>query len=141
MRQRVYKKKLNRDTAQRKALLKSLSASLINNLTITTTVAKAKYVKPYVEKLITTAKKQNGYITVQQARKNLCDEGATKKLINEIAPKLADRKGGYTRITRLGNRDGDKAPTAKIEIIMPSVKQKAVKGNTKKAIKGEAVNE
>lgn len=115
MRHRVAKKKLSRTKDHRKALLRNLSRSLILNDGIETTLAKAKFVKPYVEKLVTKAKKNSDAYNVNLVGARLNSKEATKVLFSDLVTKYADRAGGYTRIVKLGFRAGDKAPMARLE--------------------------
>ena len=116
MRHRHGYRKLGRTSAHRAALLKNLTIALIENGKIETTVEKAKELRRYVEKLITKASKGdlNAHRIVFASLQ--CKE-STKKLVNEIAPTYADRKGGYTRITRTRIRRGDAASMAFIELV------------------------
>lgn len=122
MRHRVSKKKLNRTTDHRRALLKNLSVSLILEGHVQTTLAKAKFFKPYVEKLVTKAKGAQDLHNITLVTSKLGSEAATKKLFSDIATNYTDRKGGYTKITKLGFRSGDKAPMAKIEWVSKETK-------------------
>lgn len=130
MRHRVGKKKLNRTTSHRVALLKNLSDSLIVHGKVETTLAKAKFFKPYVEKLVTKAKKDSTFTTVQRVNAKLATKDASRKLFEEIAPKFKERNGGYTRIKKLGFRAGDNAPMALIEWVTD--KQEVKKASVKK---------
>lgn len=116
MRHRHGYRKLGRTSAHRAALLKNLSISLIEHGKIETTVEKAKELRSYVEKLITVAGKgdSNSHKAVFAALQN---KEATKKLVNEVAPKYVDRPGGYTRITRTRIRRGDATTMAFIELV------------------------
>lgn len=116
MRHRHGYRKLGRTSAHRAALLKNLSISLIEHGKIETTVEKAKELRSYIEKLITTAGKgdSNAHKAVFAALQN---KEATKSLVNEVAPKYVDRAGGYTRITRTRIRRGDATTMAFIELI------------------------
>jgi len=116
MRHRHGYRKLGRTSAHRKALLANLSISLIEHGKIETTAVKAKELRSYVEKLITTAAKSdaNAHRAVFAALQN---KEATKKLVNEVAPQYAERNGGYTRITRTRIRRGDATPMAFIELV------------------------
>ncbi len=116
MRHRHGYRKLGRTSAHRKALLKNLSISLIEHGKIETTAIKAKELRSYVEKLITTAGKgdANAHKAVFAALQN---KEATKKLVNEVAPKYVDRAGGYTRITKTRIRRGDATTMAFIELV------------------------
>ncbi|HOV97498.1 MAG TPA: 50S ribosomal protein L17 [bacterium] len=141
MRHRVVKKKLNRDKDHREALISNLSAQIIEKEKVNTTLAKAKYIKPKVEKIITKAVKAHDsedkifkFNTVKELRKDIKSESAIKKLMNEIAPKFSGRKGGYTKIVKTGNREGDNALTARIEIVsnLEDTKEKLKRKNIKK---------
>ncbi|ADN08342.1 50S ribosomal protein L17 [Sulfurimonas autotrophica] len=116
MRHRHGYRKLGRTSAHRAALLKNLSISLIEHGKIETTAVKAKELRSYIEKLITTAGKNdsNAHRAVFAA---LQSKEATKTLVNELAPKYVDRAGGYTRITRTRIRRGDATPMAFIELV------------------------
>ncbi|MBO8126494.1 MAG: 50S ribosomal protein L17 [Firmicutes bacterium] len=112
----MNKKKLGRDSAQREALFRSLTSSLIKHEKIETTEAKAKALRPFIDKMITLAK--NGDLhSRRQAAAFLNDPEAVKKLFDSLGPRYADRQGGYTRITRLGTRRGDATVTAVIELV------------------------
>ncbi len=125
MRHRVGKKKLNRTTSHRVALLKNLADALIEHGKVETTLAKAKFFKPYVEKLVTKAKKDSTFTTVQRVNAKLATKDASRKLFEEIAPKYKERNGGYTRIKKLGFRAGDNAPMAVIEWVSDKETNKA----------------
>lgn len=116
MRHRHGYRKLGRTSAHRAALLKNLSISLIEHGKIETTVEKAKELRSFIERLITTASKgdSNAHRAVFAVLQN---KEATKKLINEVAPKYTERAGGYTRITRTRIRRGDATTMAFIELI------------------------
>ncbi|BAF69364.1 50S ribosomal protein L17 [Nitratiruptor sp. SB155-2] len=116
MRHRHGYRKLSRTSSHRKALLKNLAIALIMNERIETTVAKAKTLRSYIEKLITKAKKGD-FNAHREVFAYLQDKEATKKLMNEIAPKYNERNGGYTRIIRTRTRRGDAAPMAFIELV------------------------
>lgn len=116
MRHRVAGRKFNRDSAQRKALLRGLATELFRHGKIQTTEAKAKSLRPVAEKLITLAKRGDLHARRQVAAK-LYDPAVLQKLFGEIAEQYQDRNGGYTRIYKLGPRQGDAAPMALIELI------------------------
>jgi len=116
MRHRHGYRKLNRTSAHRKALLKNLAIALIMNERIETTVAKAKTLRSYIEKLITKAR-VGDFNAHREVFAHLQDKEATKKLMNEIAPKYKEREGGYTRIIKTRVRRGDAAPMAFIEFV------------------------
>ncbi|MBI2021125.1 50S ribosomal protein L17 [Candidatus Giovannonibacteria bacterium] len=110
-------RKLHRERGQRQALLKSLASSLILKNKIKTTLAKAKEVRPFAEKLVSVSKKNNfGHNAFKEAEKFL-PKSIAKKLVKDIAPKYKERKGGYTRITKLLPRKTDSAKMAFIEFI------------------------
>jgi len=119
MRHRVKGKKLGRDTSHRKALRKNLATSLIKDDELVTTVIKAKYLRSYIERLVTKAKNYNEseLNTRKYLNSKLFGESVVDKLVNEIAPRYKSRKGGYTRIIRLGNRSGDNATLARISFV------------------------
>jgi len=116
MRHRHGYRKLGRTSAHRKALLMNLSIALFEHGKIETTVEKAKELRSFAEKLITTAKKgdSNAHRAVFSVLRN---KEATKKLMNEVAPQYNERNGGYTRIIRTRMRRGDAAEMAFIELV------------------------
>lgn len=116
MRHRHGYRKLNRTSSHRKALLKNLAIALIMNERIETTVAKAKTLRSYIEKLITKAR-VGDFNAHRDVFAYLQDKEATKKLMNEIAPRYKERNGGYTRIIKTRVRRGDAAPMAFIEFV------------------------
>jgi large subunit ribosomal protein L17 len=107
---------LGRKDGPRKALLKNLAKSLILHEKIETTEAKAKELRPFVEKLITQARIE-GIHSHRLIMRKLADNLITDKLVKEIAPKYKERKGGYTRIIKTGSRPGDNAKMAVIELV------------------------
>ena len=115
MRHLVFGKKLSRDTKSRKALLANLANSLIEEGRVTTTLSKAKFARPFVEKLVTKIKKNKLHKKRELAA--FLTKKAFKNLLLDITPKLNDRSSGYTRIIKLGPRKGDSAPMARIEFI------------------------
>ncbi len=116
MRHRVGGRKLQRTSAHRTALFRNMSAALIKHEQITTTVAKAKELRPYVEKLITLAKK--GDLSNRRlAHARLLDDAQLVKLFDVIATRYASRNGGYTRIIKAGIRASDASPMAVIEFV------------------------
>lgn len=116
MRHKLGQRKLGRTTSHRIALLRNLSAALIKHEQITTTLPKARELRPYVEKLITLAKK-GGLSNRRLAHARLLDETQEKKLFETLAARYADRDGGYTRIIKAGYRASDAAPIAVIELV------------------------
>lgn len=128
MRHRKGGFKLQRDPAARKALLRGLTTSLILHERIETTVTKAKAVRPQVDRVITLAKRDTLHAR-RQAAAYLYEPRAVQKLFDSIGPRFADRAGGYTRIVRLGPRQGDGAETAVLELLGTHL---AKKGEAKK---------
>ena len=118
MRHRRTRHKLSRDSAHRKALMRNLSRSLIEHERIKTSQAKAKAVKPEVEKLITLAKRGDLHAR-RQAISTLGhpDKGVIYKLFDEIAPRYSARPGGYTRILKLGPRRSDSTEMVYLELV------------------------
>ena len=116
MRHRVAGRKLQRTSAHRTALFRNMSAALIKHEQITTTVAKAKELRPYVEKLITLAKK-GGLSNRRLAHARLLDDAQLTKLFEVLAERYASRNGGYTRIIKAGIRASDASPMAIIEFV------------------------
>jgi len=114
---------LGRKTAHRKAMLANMACSLIEHKRINTTVAKAKALKQFVEPLITKSKAENNQTAEKGTHnrrivfKSLRDKNAISELFSTVSEKVADRPGGYTRIIKLGNRLGDNADMAMIELV------------------------
>jgi len=134
MRHRLGYKKLNRTSEHRKALIKNMLNSLIKYEQITTTLPKAKVLKPQADKIITLGKKNNLQNTKILVSK-LQDIISTKKVKKTLAKRYENRKGGYTRIIKAGYRYGDKAPLAIIEFVDRDIEAKKVdkkKKETKK---------
>jgi large subunit ribosomal protein L17 len=123
MRHRSAGRKLQRTSAHRIALFRNQSAALIKHEQITTTLAKAKELRPYVEKLITLAKK-GGLSNRRLAHARLLDDAQLVKLFDVLAERYKDRAGGYTRIVKAGIRASDAAPMAIIEFIDRDVSAK-----------------
>lgn len=109
-------RKLGRNSSNRKALFRSILSSFFKHERIETTVTKAKEVSKHAAKLITLAKRGDLHAR-RLVMAELVDEEATRKLFNEIAPKYADRQGGFTRIYKVGPRRGDAAEMVIIELI------------------------
>ena len=109
-------KRFGGDAAHQKAMFGNLVASLIAAEAIVTTEAKAKAIRPIAEKVITKAKK-GGVHNHRQVVAFIRDKDMAHKLFEEIGPRYADRNGGYTRILKLGPRQGDTAPMARIELV------------------------
>ncbi|NIJ09126.1 large subunit ribosomal protein L17 [Sphingomonas vulcanisoli] len=116
MRHRVGGRKLQRTSSHRIALFRNQAAALIKHEQILTTVAKAKELRPYVEKLVTLAKK-GGLSNRRLAHSRLLDDAQLVKLFDVIAVRYADRNGGYTRIIKAGIRSSDAASMAVIEFV------------------------
>jgi len=117
MRHRRTRHKLSRDTAHRKALMKNLSRQLIEHERIQTSQAKAKAVKPEVEKLITLAKRGDLHARRLLLSKLGQDKFIVHKLVEEIAPRYTERPGGYTRIVKLGPRQSDSTEMVFLELV------------------------
>ena len=109
-------KKLGRDSAHRKALYSNLAGALIQHGRIETTEAKAKAVKPFAEKMITLGRRGDLHAR-RQALAALRSNNVVHQLFAEVAPRFADRPGGYTRVVKLGPRPGDAAPMAYLELV------------------------
>ena len=116
MRHKLGGRKLNRTSSHRKALLRNMSAALIKHEQITTTLPKARELRPYLEKLITLAK-HGGLSNRRLAHARLLDDAQEKKLFDVLAARYADRQGGYTRVIKAGIRASDAAPMAVIELV------------------------
>lgn len=116
MRHRVRGKKLGRTASHRSALMNSLATSLLKYKRIKTTVVKAKEARSYVESLITKAKK-NDLHARREIMRFIHDKEVVKELFNEIIERVGDRPGGYTRVIKLGNRMGDAADMAILELV------------------------
>ncbi len=117
MRHQKTKKKLSRDSAHRKSLLMNLSKELIEHERIKTTEAKAKAVKPEIEKLITLAKKDTLHARRQALSTLSQDKFAVHKLFVDVAPRYVERPGGYTRILKIGQRAGDATEMVFLELV------------------------
>lgn len=116
MRHKVGHRKLQRTSSHRAALLRNMAAALIKHEQITTTVSKARELRPYVEKLITLGK-HGGLSNRRLAHARLLDETQLVKLFDVLAPRYSDRSGGYTRVIKAGIRASDAAPIAVIELV------------------------
>ena len=109
-------RKLGRTSDQRKAMLRQLTTDLLENGKLETTFYRAKEVQPVAEKMITLGKKGD-LAAYRRALSYITKEDVAHKLFKEVAPKYADRNGGYTRVTRIGVRRGDAAEMAVIELV------------------------
>ena len=116
MRHGISGRKLSRKSQHRTAMFRNMAAALVKHEQILTTQAKAKELRPYVEKLITLAKK-GGLSNRRLAHSRMMDEAQEKKLFEVLAARYADREGGYTRIIKAGYRASDAAPIAYIELV------------------------
>lgn len=143
--------RLGGSPAHERIMLANMSAQLFEHKSITTTLTRAKRLRPYAERLITFAKK--GDLPARRkvqgliAAKNRTNKSIVHELFTVIGPAMAERNGGYTRITKIGNRQGDNAPMAVIELVMEPVSAKqavvkeAAKATEKAAPKAEATEE
>jgi large subunit ribosomal protein L17 len=116
MKHNIKNKKLNKTSSHRKAMFMNMSNALIKHEQITTTLAKAKELRRFVEKIITLGKKGD-LLSRRKAISILQDQKMSKKVFDILADRYKNRNGGYTRIIKLGNRFGDNAPTAVIEFV------------------------
>jgi len=132
-------KKLGRNPSHRRATLRNLVTNLFEHGRITTTLTRAKAARPVAEKIITLGKRDT-LQSRRQAAAYIMTPDATKKLFGEIAPKFADRAGGYTRIVHAGVRVGDGAKVAILELIGYELKKKEKKEKTKKEETAEAAS-
>ena len=139
MRHGIAHRKLNRTHEHRKAMFANMAASLITHEQITTTLPKAKELRPIVEKLITLAKKGD-LASRRRAAARLRDEAATKKLFDIMGERYKDRQGGYARVLKAGYRYGDNAPIAVIELVDRDVDAKG-KGDRERVAAEEAAAE
>ncbi len=134
MRHRMSGRKLNRTSAHRKAMLRNMAAALVKHEQIKTTLPKAKELKPYLDKLITLGKRGDLHAR-RQALSVLGDRALTAKLFDTLAPRYAERNGGYTRVLKVGPRYGDAAPMAYIELVD---RDEDAKGQDSGAVQDEA---
>ena len=137
---KVWGRKLGRDKNQRRALFRSLANQLILNEKIITTEAKAKAVRPMIEKLVTRAKTNN----IHNRRliiSELTAENTTQKMLELIGPKFKDRPGGYTRIVRMGARAGDRAQMVSLMFVEAPSKIEVPKRSAKKEVAVEVKEE
>ncbi len=116
MRHRKTGRKLNRNSSQRNSLMKSLAISIIEHESVSTTLAKAKEIRGFLEPLVTLAK-ENTLANQRLAYSKLRSNEAVAKLFNELGPRYKDRPGGYLRVIKSGLRNGDKAPSAQVEFV------------------------
>jgi large subunit ribosomal protein L17 len=138
MRHRVGHRKLGRTTPHRVALLRNLATALFEQERIRTTLMKAKELRPYAERLITLAKREDDRLHARRlVLRDIQDPGIVKKLFDNLGARYATRPGGYTRILRLGPRRGDGAEMAILELLGSEFKPKAKDEKGKKK-EGEA---
>ena len=137
MRHRVGGRKLQRTSSHRTALFRNMAAALIKHEQITTTLAKARELRPYTEKLVTLAKK-GGLSNRRLAHARMLDETQLVKLFDVIAPRYAERAGGYIRIVKAGIRASDAADMAIIEFVDRDV---SAKGQDSGPVAGEDMDE
>ncbi|MDH3457295.1 MAG: 50S ribosomal protein L17 [Gemmatimonadota bacterium] len=116
MRHRSKGRQLSRTKAHRRAMLRNMVASLFRHDRVETTSAKAKELRPYAERLITLARRGDLHAR-RQVERQIKDRDVTGRLFKEIGPRFAARPGGYTRILKLGHRQGDGAEMARIELL------------------------
>jgi len=146
MRHRVRGRKLNRTESHRKALLRALTTSLFRHKRIKTTLAKAKEARTFAETLITKARK-NSLHSRRLVIREIHDKDVVNELFGDIVQKVADRPGGYTRVVKLGNRKGDAAEMAILELVdynevmKTKEEEKKEKKEVKKAKKKEKSEE
>jgi large subunit ribosomal protein L17 len=137
MRHRVGHRKLGRTSSHRQAMFRNMAAALIKHEQITTTLAKAKELRPYTEKLVTLAKK-GGLANRRLAQSRLMDETQLKKLFEVLGPRYAERPGGYIRVLKAGIRAADAAPMAIIEFVDRDVSAKGQDSGPVDAFEAEA---
>ncbi len=130
MRHLVKRKKLGRETSQRRALLRNLVTSFLEKERIRTTLAKAKATRPLAEKMITLARKDTLHAK-RQALSFIFKKPVVKKLFEELGPRFSERPGGYTRIVKIGPRAGDGAEMAILELIGSEFEKKTKKKKEK----------
>ncbi|PHR58631.1 MAG: 50S ribosomal protein L17 [Robiginitomaculum sp.] len=139
MRHRIAHRKLNKTASHRKAMFANMSASLIQHEQIVTTLPKAKELRPFVEKLITLAKK--GDLTSRRiAIARTRDKEMSKKLFDILGPRYKDRQGGYCRVLKAGYRYGDNAPMAVIEFVDRDVDAKGAGDRARVAAEATAAD-
>ncbi|HRX75877.1 MAG TPA: 50S ribosomal protein L17 [Candidatus Cloacimonadota bacterium] len=135
MRHRVEGRKFGRETDARRLMMRNLVKSMVEHGQLNTTLAKAKEMRRFVERVVTYGK-NNTVHSRRLAYSVLGDRDLVKKLFDEIAPAFADRKGGYTRVLKAGFRRGDNAPMAIIQF----VEESTIKAKKEESIKAEDLN-
>lgn len=136
MRHRVAHRKLGRTSSHRIAMFRNMSAALIKHEQITTTLPKAREIRPYLEKLVTLAK-HGGLSNRRLAMARLGDETQLAKLFDVLATRFADRPGGYIRIIKAGSRRSDSAPMAIVEFVDRDVSAKGQDSGPVESFDGE----
>jgi len=116
MRHRAKGRQLSRTSSHKRAMLNNMATSLLRHDRVETTEAKAKELRPFVERLITFARRGDLHAR-RQVERRIKDRDVTGRLFKELGPRFAGRPGGYTRIVKLGHRSGDGAETARIELL------------------------
>jgi len=134
MRHRKAGTKLGRVTAHRWALFRNLLTALFRHEQVTTTIAKAKALRPLADRMVTLAKREDLHAR-RQVLRLIVDAAVVRRLFDTIAARYADRRGGYTRIVRVGRRPGDGAPMAILELVDRPEAPKKEKGKGKKGAK------
>jgi large subunit ribosomal protein L17 len=137
MRHRNSVKRLNRDTAHRRATVRSMITALLNYERIRTTKAKALVVRRMAEKMITRAKLDSVH-NRRMVRRDIEDKAILAKLFKDVAPRFSTRPGGYTRILKLGQRSGDAAEMVLLELVERKTVEKARRGKKAAAEKAPA---
>lgn len=117
MRHKLKKIKLGTDKDHQRSLLRTLAMQVIIYEKVKTTVSKARTIQPFIEKLISIAKKENRSSAIREITQLIQHENCSKKIFEELIPKYKDKKSGFTKITHIGNRAGDNAPLVQIELI------------------------
>ena len=140
MRHRFGNAKLKRDVGSRNSLFKNLTTSVIEQERVITTVPKAKAIQPLVEKMITLAKRDTLH-TWRQAASFLTTPKSVQKLFDTLGTRFGQREGGYTRITRLGNRKGDGAELAMLELVGSELVKRAAERAKRKEARLKAQQE
>src|SRR5229473_2792591 len=141
MRHRNAHRKLSRNSSHRRAMLRNLVTDFLDHGRLMTTLPKAKEVRPLAEKMITLGKRDSLHAR-RQLQSYLMREPVAKKVFDTIAPRFAERKGGYSRIIKLGNRKGDGADLAIIELLGSELEvKKAERAEKEKGKQGKAGKE
>jgi len=130
-------RRLGRTTSHREAMFRNLVTSFLNHEKITTTDAKAKEIRSVAEKMITLGKRGDLH-ALRQAASYIREKSVVTKLFTTIAPRYKDRPGGYTRIVKLGNRQGDAAPISIIELVEEEMAPKKVRQKKAPAVAAKA---